>query len=106
MLESIKASRLANKTQIVEERLEASEGDFSGKLVVTMLLLIEQVNQIRTLTAMVQNLATSIEELKGTITNKTEEKKKTPEPVEKKEKMYPEAASTQATKPDPETPNS
>jgi len=49
VLESIKASRLANNAQIMEVTLETEEGDCSSKSVVTMTLLIEQANQIRTL---------------------------------------------------------
>jgi len=104
VLESIKASRLANKTQIVEATLETDEGDFSSESVVTMALLIKQANQIRTLTAMVQNLTTSVQELKVTVAEKRQEKK-TPEPTEKKEKTYAEAASAQVKKSDPETPD-
>ena len=104
VLESVKASRLANKTQIMEATIETDEGDFSSESVITMALLIEQANQIRTLTAMVQNLATSVQELKGAVAEKRPEKKKTSEPVEKKEKTYAEAANTQSAKADPETP--
>ena len=105
VLESIKASRLANKAQIVEATIGTDEGDFSSESVITMTLLIEQANQIRTLTAMVQNLATSVQELKGAVAEKRPEKRKTSEPVEKKERTYAEAASAQAAKDDPETPN-
>ena len=53
VLENVTASRLPNKTQIVEATIGTDEGDFSSELVITMALLIEQANQIRTLTAMV-----------------------------------------------------